>query len=331
MSTSSTTARFATSAARDEHSYALADLLSAAFATRSTAVWCSELDAAGVPAGDPTATTGTGFLRDPENERSGRVAVVPHEALGHVREFAHLLRVSDAEVVPHRVAPDLGEHTDEILSWLGYETVQIDALPRSAHGPLMRFSIALFPYDRWGNVTALTDAVRLADDVGIDTVSFPEHIVMPVRADVAPISTVWYENFVLAAHLGAHARRIRFVFSAMVVPYRHPVHTAKLISTLDTVTEGRVSLVVGSGWLRREFRYLGVPYDERGEITDEYVRAMRVLWTDDKPQFDGKHVQFSDLAFFPRCVQQPHVPILAGGSGPPRSGVRSSSAVDGRP
>jgi probable F420-dependent oxidoreductase len=179
----------------------------------------------------------------------------------------------------------------------------------------MRFSIGLFPYDRWGDIGALVDAVRLADEAGLDSVSFPEHIVMPVRDDTAPISAVWYENFVLAAHLGAVAPRIRFVFSAMVVPYRHPVHAAKLISTLDTVTGGRVSIVAGSGWMRREFRVLGVPFDERGAMTDEYLRAMRVLWTEDRPTFAGEYVEFSDLVFLPRCVQQPHVPILAGGSG----------------
>jgi probable F420-dependent oxidoreductase len=183
-----------------------------------------------------------------------------------------------------------------------------------AHG--VRFSVGLFPYDRWGSVRSLSDAVRAADQLGFDAVALPEHLVMPVQPAVTPLSVVWYENFVLAAHLAALAPRIRFIFHALVVPYRHPVHLAKLVSTLDVVSEGRLTLVAGTGWLRGEFRILGVPYAERGERTDEYLRAMNVLWTEDAPTFEGQHVSFSRLAFQPRCVQQPHVPLWIGGSGP---------------
>jgi crotonobetainyl-CoA:carnitine CoA-transferase CaiB-like acyl-CoA transferase len=120
--------RFATRDARRRHADALGNLLTSTFASRSTADWLVALGDAKVPAADPTVTTSTSLLRDPEHHRSGRVAVVPHPTAGHVREFAHLLRVSDAEVVPHRIAPELGEHTDEILGSLGYRLAQIAEL-----------------------------------------------------------------------------------------------------------------------------------------------------------------------------------------------------------
>jgi probable F420-dependent oxidoreductase len=133
---------------------------------------------------------------------------------------------------------------------------------------------------------------------------------------VPPVSAVWYDNFVLGAYLATLTKRIRLLFSVMVVPYRPPVQMAKLISTLDVVSNGRLTVGVGAGWLKGEFRVLGVPYEERGALTDEYLRAMKALWTMDNPEFQGKHVAFTRLAFEPKCVQKPHAPVWIGGSGP---------------
>lgn len=180
----------------------------------------------------------------------------------------------------------------------------------------MRFVCPLFPYDRWGGIEPLVEAVRLAETLGYDAVALPEHIVMPLRPDVPPVSVTWYDNFVLAAYLAARTTRIRFVFHALVIPYRPPVQTAKQIATLDTVSAGRLTVVAGSGWMRREFHALGVRFEARGDITDEYLRAMRELWTDPAPEFSGARVAFADIAFLPRCVQSPHVPLWIGGSGP---------------
>ncbi len=184
------------------------------------------------------------------------------------------------------------------------------------------FSAPLFPYDRWGGVQPMVRAVQRAEEMGFAAVQFPEHIVMPVRPDVPPVSAVWYDNFVLASHMASLTKSIRLIFNVMVVPYRPPVQTAKLISTLDVVSGGRLTVGCGAGWLRGEFRVLGVPHAERGALTDEYLRAMKVLWTQDNPEFQGKYVSFSRLAFLPKCVQKPHVPLWIGGSGPrPRARV----------
>ena len=180
----------------------------------------------------------------------------------------------------------------------------------------MRFICPLFPYDRWGGVETLTEAVRLAERLGYDAVGLPEHVVMPLREGVDPVSVMWYDNFVLAAHLAARTSRIRLVFHALVIPYRPPVQTAKQLATLDVVSGGRITVVAGSGWMRREFTVLGVAFDERGDITDENLRAMRELWTSSAPSFHGSRVAFENIAFAPRCVQSPHIPLWIGGSGP---------------
>ena len=90
---------------------------------------------------------------------------------------------------------------------------------------------------------------------------------------------------------------------------------AKQIATIDTLSHGRFTLVACAGWLRSEFEVLGVPFAERGAITDEYLHAMKVLWTNDAPRFTGRYVSFSDIIFEPKCAQRPHVPIWIGGRG----------------
>ena len=121
-------ARFATRSAREVNDYALSSALATAFRTRSTKEWLTALEAARVPAAEPLPHNCDAFLRDPENLRTGRVAETPLPKQGQLRELAVLVRVSDAKVPPHRLAPTLGQHTDEILAWLGYNRGQIAKL-----------------------------------------------------------------------------------------------------------------------------------------------------------------------------------------------------------
>ena len=104
----------------------------------------------------------------------------------------------------------------------------------------------------------------------------------------------------------------------MVVPHRPAVLAAKMLSTIDVLSEGRLVIGIGAGWLKAEFdAVVTTPFAERGAVTDEYLEAFRALWTEDMRSFAGRYTNFSDLVFLPRPVQQPHPPIWVGGeSGP---------------
>lgn len=178
----------------------------------------------------------------------------------------------------------------------------------------LRVAVPLFPYDRWAGVEPMIAAVAEADRLGYFAVALPEHRVMPVTA-ATPVSVVWYDNFVLAATLAAATSRIRLLFHACVVPYRHPVELAKLVATLDVVSHGRVVLLAGTGWMRREFDILGIPFVQRGPRTDDALKAMKTLWTQPQPSYDGDYFSIPPVHFHPICVQKPHVPIWVGGNG----------------
>ncbi len=156
----------------------------------------------------------------------------------------------------------------------------------------------------------------LAEELGFYGVQFGEHLGVSLEAEAAPTGAIWYDNFVIGAHLATLTKELRLIFSALVVPFRHPLLAAKLIATLDVVSRGRVIVNMAVGWNEREFEVLGIPFNRRGAITEEYIRAMKSLWTDERPEFHGRFVDIGDIDFSPKCVQKPHVPVWIAGDSP---------------
>jgi probable F420-dependent oxidoreductase len=100
----------------------------------------------------------------------------------------------------------------------------------------------------------------------------------------------------------------------MVVPHRPAVLTAKILSTIDVLSAGRLFVGIGAGWLEEEFEAIGAPnFAERGIATDEYLQAFRELWTTAEPRFEGRFVKFAGILFAPKPIQKPHPPIWVGG------------------
>jgi probable F420-dependent oxidoreductase len=116
----------------------------------------------------------------------------------------------------------------------------------------------------------------------------------------------------------ARTNTLRLVTSVMVVPHRPAVLTAKILSTIDIFSNGRLTLGIGAGWLKEEFEALDAPdFAARGKVTDEYILAARELWTAPDPRFQGEYVAFDKISFEPKPVQPGGPPIWVGGeSGP---------------
>ena len=180
-------------------------------------------------------------------------------------------------------------------------------------GPLFVFN--LFPYDRLLDMADLVRLVKAGEDAGFDIVSGAEHLFPPPASHELLHNRTWWDLPALFSFLAAHTTRIRLMLGVSVIPYHEPINFAKALTTLDHVSNGRLILGVGTGWYEEEARNLGYNFNERGDITDEYVAAMIELWTSDTPTFKGKYVSFEDVSFYPKPVQKPHPLLIMGGTG----------------
>jgi probable F420-dependent oxidoreductase len=154
-------------------------------------------------------------------------------------------------------------------------------------------------------------AVR-AEQQGYDSVWVSDHVVVP-HANVVNFGETVFDPLVTLAVVAGATSRVRLGTTVLIVPYRNAVVTAKMISSLDALSGGRVTVGIGAGWVAAESAMLGVPFAERGAMTDEYLRAMQELWTSPVPSFAGKYTAFSGLVFEPKPAQKPHPPIWVGG------------------
>jgi probable F420-dependent oxidoreductase len=164
---------------------------------------------------------------------------------------------------------------------------------------------------------------RAADRLGYDVVWTAEHLVFP-REIVTPypyggrfpyaVDEPILDVVTTLAYVAALTSRVRLGSAVMVLPYHQPIPLAKALATLDVLSSGRLVVGVASGWLVEEFELLGVPFRERGRRTDEYLAALRALWTEERVTFSGRWVRLEEAAFFPKPVQRPHPPIWLGGT-----------------
>ena len=166
---------------------------------------------------------------------------------------------------------------------------------------------------------------RKGEEFGFDALLTGDHILVPKNISSpypyteggefpGSSSGESMEQITLLSYIAGQTSKIRLVTSVLIVPHRNPLIAAKSLATLDVLSGGRLVVGVGVGWMREEFEALGLPpFEERGAVTDEYIRAFKVLWTEDSPQFEGKYISFDDITFLPKPVQKPHPPIWIGG------------------
>jgi len=171
--------------------------------------------------------------------------------------------------------------------------------------------------------------VKAGEEMGFGIVSVSDHIVIPRRiASRYPYnesgefaggpSGECLEQLATLSFLAGQTSSLKLLTSVLVLPHRSPVLTAKILASIDVLSNGRLIVGCGVGWMREEFEAIGAPpYDERGAVGDEYIRAFKELWTSDSPQFEGKYCSFSNISFTPKPVQKPHPPIWIGGESPP--------------
>jgi probable F420-dependent oxidoreductase len=158
---------------------------------------------------------------------------------------------------------------------------------------------------------------QAAERAGLESLWTGEHVVLPdpqvAPSPAPPLFPMLHPSTVLA-YVAAVTTRVKLGTGIVLIAQRNPVVLAKEMASLDVLSGGRLILGIGAGYLEPEFRALGVPFGERGARTDEYIAAMRVLWRDDKPAFDGRFVKFAGIQSRPQPAQRGGPPIVVGGA-----------------
>jgi probable F420-dependent oxidoreductase len=181
----------------------------------------------------------------------------------------------------------------------------------------VKFGIVLSPLARFGvPVREWVALARRYEDLGYDSVWVHDHLARPAD-EPDPLPS--YEALTVVSALAAGTTRAQIGTCVLVLPLRHPAVTAKMLATADLVSDGRVVLGVGSGQVGAEFAALGLPdrhFQQRGEVTDEYLRAVKEMWLSTGPSsFTGDYVSFDDVGAFPKPRQRPHPKIVVAGNG----------------
>ncbi len=175
----------------------------------------------------------------------------------------------------------------------------------------MKFGIAVPNFGAYADRKQILEISVLAEELGYDSLWVSDHVVIPGSHKV--FGDTFLDPLITLTYIAANTDSIELGTSVLILPYRNPLVLAKMVSTLDTLSGGRVILGIGAGWLEDEFDALGVSFEERGPVTDEYIEILKELWTSKNPRFKGKYLEFSDIKFEPRPVRKPHPPLWIGG------------------
>lgn len=164
---------------------------------------------------------------------------------------------------------------------------------------------------------------KAAEDSGIESLWTVEHVVVPAGYESAyPYSSSGRmpgdetapipDPLAWLSYMAAVTKTVRLATGILILPQRNPVILAKECATIDVLSKGRLELGVGIGWLAEEFDAIGVPFEERMARTDEYVGALRALWSQDET-FSGTYTSFTNARSYPKPVQDGGIPIVVGG------------------
>jgi probable F420-dependent oxidoreductase len=190
------------------------------------------------------------------------------------------------------------------------------------------------------NIDTFRFVVERAEQIGFDAIWVADHVLFPDKSAAShPLGyrantgrdddnaggghnvrseDPTFEALTTMSFLAGRTSRVRIGVGVLVIPYRNPVLTAKMLATMDVLSEGRIILAAGVGWLEEAFTALGADYANRGAVTDEYLDIMKVIWQDPSPSFEGRFYTLPPgLQYNPRPVQKPHIPIWIGGISKP--------------
>jgi probable F420-dependent oxidoreductase len=191
-----------------------------------------------------------------------------------------------------------------------------------------KFGVFLPVSGRAASRKTLMQAAQQAEALGYDSVWAADRLVMPWKINttypyskeatfIVPPDRPFFDTLTCLAFLAGCTEKIQLGMSVMVLPYHHPLHWAKIATTIDHLSTGRLILGIGVGWMEEEFAAMNAPFKERGKVSDEQLTLLKQLWTEEHITFHGQYYNVDDIAFNPKPYQKPRLPIWVGGEGKP--------------
>ena len=185
----------------------------------------------------------------------------------------------------------------------------------------MDFGLTIFPTL---DTPAPDEIARLAEERGFASLWFPEHTHIPASretpypagGDLPPEYSRLYDPFIALTAAAMATTKLRIGTGIVLVTERDPIVTAKEVATLDHISNGRFDFGVGAGWNREELRNHGTNPKTRMRLLVERVDAMKAIWTQEEASYSGEFVNFERIWSWPKPLQQPHPPVVVGGTGP---------------
>jgi probable F420-dependent oxidoreductase len=179
----------------------------------------------------------------------------------------------------------------------------------------MEFGICIPHYGKPIDLPRILDTVRRAEELGFDSVWVTDHILVPQTLEIIYRDHM-LDPLALLNYVAAITTRVKIGTSVIILPYRNPIVVAKMLATTDQLSGGRLIFGAAVGWMEPEFAALRAPFADRGAFSDECLRLIKTLWTQEKVSFEGQYFTFTDMQASPRPLQQPHPPIWVGGNSP---------------
>lgn len=176
----------------------------------------------------------------------------------------------------------------------------------------MKVGVNLINFGPGVSLESMKRWVQLSESLGYHLIMTSDHVA--ITPDVhSRYPAPFYEPVSLLGWLAGVTETVEIGTTVLIVPYRNPLEIARAFANIDVLSGGRLILGVGIGWAQEEFKALRVPYKSRGAMTNEYLEAIKLLWTQDVASYEGKHASFTDVHTAPRPVRAPHPPIWVGG------------------
>ncbi|HEX5967840.1 MAG TPA: TIGR03619 family F420-dependent LLM class oxidoreductase [Intrasporangium sp.] len=180
----------------------------------------------------------------------------------------------------------------------------------------MDLGFALPVSGAWSSAESVRLVARGAEALGYSSLWTFQRLLHPAQGDWGATYVSVHDPVVTLAHAAALTQRVRLGVAVLNAPFVPPIVLAKQLTTLDTLSDGRLDVGLGLGWAAEEFEAVGVPRSERVGRTVETVECLRAIWGPDPVRFHGRYVHVPEAIVQPKPVQQPHPPLLMGGSAP---------------